>query len=324
MHMFVQALLARLQILRDWPFSRHLRVGLVAGLLTALMSLFLPNYYKSSSTILPMDTSGGGGIGGIAAAAAAFGIGIGTPGGGDANWVDILNSRWIKENLLKTEFKFHTRAYRFGADQPRQETLYAYLEQPNLDRAIKKLDHDLVAIRDIKSNIITVTMESRSAELSQQVVLRATALLEEFVLHMNRTRGGEKAAFATDRLNDARKEMKKAEDAFQSFLEANRNYQTSNEPAVRIRGGRLEAELRLYQNLVATLATNREQALLDAQNDVPVLNILDAGNLPLDKSWPARSTFVIVAFLLATAGHWAWVNRAWVKENLLDGTRGAE
>ena len=294
-----------------------LRWAVAAGVLTAVLSLFMPNYYQSEAKLLPVDASASGNLGGLAAAAAAFGVGIGKPGGGDANFVDILNSRSLGEQLLKTEFHFQERSWRFGADHPRQETLYAYLDATNMDRAIKALDQILEAKRDLKTGVITVSAETRSPGLSQEIVVRATELLGQFVIQNSRTRGGEKATFAEARLAEARREMDQAEGAFRAFLDANRNSQTSADPGVRLRGARLEADLNLRRQLITTLTMNREQALLDAKNDIPILNVLDPGFLPVDKSKPSRSRLVFLVIFLAGLGSWVWFNREWVKVRLL-------
>jgi hypothetical protein len=186
-----------------------------------------------------------------------------------------------------------------------------------MDRAVRTLDGILNATKDLKSNVITLSAETTSPDLSQAIVHRATDLLNQFVVQHSRTRGTEKAAFAEARLADARHEMDLAEGTFKSFLEGNRNYQTSADPAVRLRGARLEAELNLRRQLVSTLALNREQSLLDAKNDVPILNVLDAGNLPIEKSKPARSIIVLLVTFLVSLGSWTWLNRDWVKARLL-------
>ena len=95
------------------------------------------------------------------------------------------------------------------------------------------------------------------------------------------------------------------------------SYQTSSDPAVRLRGTRLEAELRLRQQIVTSIAMNREQALLEEKNDIPILNMLDPGNLPIDKSKPARSSMVLLAMMMVGAGSWIWLNREWVRARLL-------
>ncbi len=233
-------------------------------------------------------------MGNLAAAAAAFGVSVPGGEGNDANFVDILNSRWLREQLLQTNFQYHARSWRFGAEQLHVGTLYDYLGARNMDRAVMALNEVLLTSRDLKSKVITLSAETKSPDLSQQVVQRAGKLLETFLQEKGRTRGGAKAIFAEARLADARGEMDQAEEAFRRFLESNRNYQSSGDPAVRLKGTRLENELRLRQQLVTTLAMNREQALLDEKSDIPILNVLDPGNLPIDKSRPSRSVLVLL------------------------------
>lgn len=299
-------------------FKRPVQIGFAAAAVTAAISIFMPNYYRSEVRILPVETKGSGGLGSLAAAAAAFGVGVPGGDGGDANYVDILNSRWMRENVLITKFTFGCRAWRMGDERKQTQTLMEYLGKKNLDQAIQAFVPMFSVSRDPKSKMLTLSVESKSPDLSQQVVKRASALLEEFVRENGRTRGGKKAAFAVARLEEARKEMSLAEDEFRRFLEVNRNYQVSADPLVRLGGLRLESELKLRQQLVMTLSLNREQALLEEKNDMPILNILDAGNLPIEKSGPARSGLVFLVSLLGALGGWGWLNRDWIKARLLE------
>ena len=298
--------------------KKPIQWALAAGLLTALVTLFMPNYYRSEARLLPVESKGiGGNLGGLASAAAAFGVSV--PGGdsSDANFVDVLNSRWLKEQLLRTEFQYHARSWRFGAERAEKSTLYDYLEAKNMDRAVKELGTILSASRDLKSKVIAISAETRSPELSQLIVQRAGKLLEIFLQDKGRTRGGAKVTFAEARLVEARREMDEAEETLRRFLEGNRNVQSSGDPSVRLKASRLETELRLRQQLVSSIAMNREQALLEEKNDIPILNVLDPGNLPIEKSKPARSVVVLLTMVLVGAGSWLWLNREWVRTRLL-------
>jgi uncharacterized protein involved in exopolysaccharide biosynthesis len=280
----------------------------------------MPNYYRSEARLLPVESKGSGSIGGLASAAAAFGVSVpGGESGNDANSVDVLNSRWLREQLLQTKFHYHMRSWRFGAEQVEQGTLRDYLKAGNMDQAVQGVGRILSASRDLKSKVITISAETRSPELSQLIVQRAGKLLEVFLQEKGRTRGGAKAAFAEARLRESRREMDEAEDAFRHFLENNRNFLSSTDPSVRLKGSRLETELRLRQQLVSAIAMNREQALMEEKNDIPILNVLDPGNLPIDKSKPSRSAIVQFAMMLAGAGSWIWLNREWVRVRLMVG-----
>jgi uncharacterized protein involved in exopolysaccharide biosynthesis len=244
-----------------WPQIRQpVKVGLAAGLLTALYSLTLPNQYKSEARILPADARAGGGV--AAAAAAAVGVSIPGQESADAAYVDILNSRRLREALLQTRFAFKVRTWYFGAEQSREQTLLEYLGKKNMDRAITSLKPMITITRDLKTKLLTIAVETESPQLSQQVAQRYIKLLDEFVVGKSQTRGGAKAAFSEKRLIEARQEMARAEEAFRIFLDGNRNYVLSSDPAIRLKGISLDNEFKLRTQLVTTLSIAREQALL--------------------------------------------------------------
>ena len=290
--------------------------GILAALIVAVISIFMPNYYTSKAKILPVGAEGGGKLGQLTAMAAAVGLGGGTGGGSDANFVDILKSRSVMVDLLKTEFKFQERPWRYGKEQVHQQTLYDYLGATNLDRALNGLGAILSVNKDSKTSIITVSAETKSPELSQQVVQRATEGLEAFVLGKARTSGTEKARFAEARLKESRAELAQVEEDFRRFQEVNRNYLTSPDPTVRLKGLRLENEYKLRQQLVVTIAMNLENALMEAKNDVPIVNVLDEANLPVDKSKPQRALLVMEALFGVTAACLGWRNREWIKARI--------
>ena len=297
---------------------RPVVLAVLAGVVSSAVSLTMPNYYRSEARLLPVETKATGGtFGGLANAAAAFGVGVPGGDGNDANFVDVLNSRWMREQLVNTEFQFHTRSWRFGEEKAVRKSLYVYLDAKNMDHALQGMGGLLSASRDLKSKIISISAETTSPELSQAVVQKAVKLLELFNREKGRTRGGAKAAFAEARLCDARQELDEAEDAFRRFIEAKRNYLTSGDPDVHRKGARLETELRLRQQLVASIAMNREQALLDEKNDIPILNVLDPGSLPINKSRPERSKIILVTTMLTGVVSWLWLHREWVKAKLL-------
>lgn len=290
--------------------------GMLTAILAGIFAVSLPNQYRSESRILPEESNGMGTSGSFAAAAAAFGVGLPGQDGGDANFVDILNSRWLRESLLSSSFHFHERKWLLGKDEEREETLASYLGARNMDLGMGKIGKIFFVTRDPKSKVLIIAAETPSPELSQQMVQKAGSLLEQFVQTKTRTRGGEKAAFAEARLQEARGELESAETAMKRFMDVNRNYLQSGDPSVHLEGDHLGAELRLRQQLVSTLAMNREQSLLDEKNDLPILNVMDPGNLPIEKSRPSRSGIVISFFILGALAALIVRHRAWILARL--------
>jgi len=119
-----------------------LKSAIAAGLLAALISLLMPNYYKSEVQLLPGDAGSSPGAAGITAAAAALGVNLGTTGSNDSNFSDILKSRWLEEKLLNSEFTYSQKIWRFGSERKYKNTLFNYLQQPNMDKAVKNLERE--------------------------------------------------------------------------------------------------------------------------------------------------------------------------------------
>jgi uncharacterized protein involved in exopolysaccharide biosynthesis len=299
------------------------KLGCFAAFLVALAAIAVPNYYRSTAQILPVETrsmggGGAGGLGNLATAAAAMGLGIPSMDSADANFVDIVKSRRVREKILDTRFKFKTRSWMFGAPVEHDETLAEFFHARNPDAGVARVGALMTTARDLKSRMMTVAAETTSPELSQAIVRASLEQLEAFLQEKGRTRGGAKALFAEARLADARKELAGAEVEFGNFVTRNRGYSTSMDPVVRLEGLRLEAEFRLRQQLVMTLAVNHEQAHMEEKNDIPLLNVLDPPDLPVTKSRPSRLAWVIMAFLFVTIGAWFYVNRTWLKERFIE------
>lgn len=299
-------------------FARPICWGVGLCIFTFGTTLLLPDRYSSESKILPAADGKSAGLGNLASAAAAFGVALPGGDGGDANFVDILNSRTIRERLLGSEFVYGDKTWHFGMSVARKSYLYQYIAEKNVDRALLELSRMIIVSRDLKTKVVTIRVETKSAELSQSIARRMVALLEEFVQERGRTKGGAKALFAQARLNDAQKELVNVEDKFRGFLGANRNYLTSTDPSVRLLGMRMELDLKLHQQLVSTLVLSREQALMDEKNDIPVLNVLEWGNLPCEKNWPPRGLISLFVGSLSFVSAWMVGNRKALKSLMVD------
>ena len=279
-------------------FLKPLRNGVIAGLCALAVAMALPNRYTSVARILPVESKGIGGNIGLAAAAAAVGLSLPGQDSSDAAYPDILNSYWLRTALLDTEFTFSDRSWHFAAPVSHTVTLRKYFKARTTEAAFRGLDKILRVNRDLKTKLISIEAETKSQELSQQVVRRCSDLLNSFAVEKSMTRGAAKARFAGERLADARKEKTRAENNFFAFLNGNRNYTTSIDPQVRLSGLRLEEEWKLRTQIVATLAVTYEQALLE------------------EKSSPRRGALTLTVTFLVMLGSWLWSLRGWIQQAL--------
>ena len=151
--------------------------------------IFLPNQYRSEGRILPSEGGGASSLEQFADAAAMLGAKL--PGQEEkfSNSQDVLESYWLRENLLTTEFRFRARSWRFGTEVMRHERLIDFLHCKNTDKGLEALRKIFSASKDIKTKLLTITAETSSPELSQQIVARSIELLEKFVMEKEQTKG---------------------------------------------------------------------------------------------------------------------------------------
>jgi uncharacterized protein involved in exopolysaccharide biosynthesis len=301
-------------------WRRPLRHALLAALTAAALAVCLPNRYRSEARILS-DAGHPGGSSplrtGVWAPTAPPEVPAFREDGPTVIYVDILRSRRLAEQLLQQSYDYTDRTWRFGRPARVQGTLQGYLGAANVDRALGPLRRLLSVQRDGKSGLLTIAAETRSPELSQQVVQQAAERLREALVEFSQASGKNKARFTLGRLEEARVTYDDLGRRLQAFQDANRNWDTSPAPEVRFRGAQLKERLDLWRQVVSNLTLNHEQALLDAQNDTQTLLLLDPGSLPREKSRPARALIVFVAAAAAGAGSWAVHNRTAILNRIL-------
>jgi len=179
----------------------------VAIVASVIYSLILPPIFASSTTIFPPQqesssmASGimsqlGGGLGGLAG---GF-LGISTP---VDTWLAILKSETIKEAIIN----------RFG--------LMKVFEAKNMEDARETLN-GMVKVSKSKEGFISVTVEDKDPK-------RAAILANAFVEELDKinkgimtTSGRRMRVFVEKRLDEAKVELTKAEEAIKAFQETNR------------------------------------------------------------------------------------------------------
>jgi len=292
--------------------------GCLAGLVAAAGSLLLPNRYRSEVRILSDAGHAGGGslqrtgVWAPTAPPETFGS---REDGPTVIYADILRSRRLAEQLLFQDHDYGWR--RFGRLRHARGTLMDYLEATSVDRAMGPLRRLLTVQRDAKSGLLTIAAETRSPDLSQQVVRQAAEVLEEILVDLSQMGGRNKVRFTQGRLEEVQAKYAGFGREFQAFQEANRNWESSPSPSVRFHGARLKEAMDLWRQVVTNLTLNHEQALLEAQNDTQTLLLLDPGHLPVEKSGPARAFIVFTAAAAVGAGSWVLRNRGAIANRIL-------
>ncbi|WP_243330777.1 GumC domain-containing protein [Mesoterricola sediminis] len=271
-----------------------------AGLAAAAAGLALPNRYAATARILPdLGTAAASGRTGVWAPTAPPALPGSREEGPTVIFVEILHSRRVADRVLGTTFAYRDRTWALGAPVARREPLWRHLGARDPEGALGPFRRALGVDRNPRSGLLTLTAETRSPELSLQVVQAAVEALRETLQDLTRAEARWRADVVQRRLDEVEAAHREASGRFRRFLEANRNWEASPSPDLRFQGLQLREQVDLLARVRANLTLNREQALLEAGGQAPALHVLDGGALPLRKRGPHRALLVLGAAALA-------------------------
>jgi uncharacterized protein involved in exopolysaccharide biosynthesis len=252
-------------------------VGFVLGLVVALLR---KPTYTSTFSFLP-ETTQDAGRAGLASLAGQFGISLGSMGGSSQPpqlYADLLVSREVLTPIA-------TDTVTVGQGRAGRLPLHDFLDVPGrepavvLDNTIRKLKNDVVGAGvATRTGMVTVTVRTRSPQVSKEVADRLLAGLGRFNLVTKQSQAGAERQFAEGRLEAARAALRVAEDALQRFLTANRQF--SNSPELTFQRDRLQREVSLQQQIVTALAQQYEDARIREVRDTPLLTVIEHPIVP--------------------------------------------
>ena len=282
-----------------------------AALVAGAVTMAMPDQFRSRILVYPKGGSGGP-LAALAATAAMFGGGFGGQVEEEAHYLDIIESRWMAENLLDAVYTFDYQSWALGRHQARQESLARMLDvrtPRDREAALRWVSRAVEGRRDLKSGTITITAEAPSPQLAQQMADKVVAYLNQALRRRLQQQAADKAEVAEDLVLHARAKANEARAALEAFARNHANFFQSQDAGIRTNGERLAGELSLRQQVVASLILSFEQADLETKNHAPVLSTLAPAFLPLEKKGPARKRWILSAMVLGALGAGLWTYR---------------
>lgn len=123
------------------------------------------------------------------------------------------------------------------------------------------------------TGVVTVRVRTRSAVLSEQIATRLLSGLNHYNLVTRQSQAGEERRFIEGRLAAARTSLRTAEGQLEQFLKTNRQY--TNSPELTFAQDRLQRDMLMQQQIVASLAQQYEDARIREVRDIPVVSVIE-------------------------------------------------
>ena len=276
-----------------WPTRAYARLAAICALAGAILGVLIwavaPRKYTSSTAlILPgqkdIELSG-------ALAALGSQFGIAPPGASENPYfvADLITSRDVLTTVVLDTFVVDGKRSlveiltRRPPDTPK-----------NIARGRRRLDRNLKARVNIRSDVVSVFVDMPDPELAQAVL---HALIEETgaaIQRIERKQARKRREFIEQRLELARTQLSDAEARQQVFYERNVRFEQS--PDLVLAERRLQREVLSRQELATSLARDLEDALQSESSDIPTMSIVTVPDLPWRKSWPSGSKLLMAGF----------------------------
>jgi uncharacterized protein involved in exopolysaccharide biosynthesis len=295
-------------------------IGVVVG---GAIALLKPAMYEASFSFVPQSAQDDP-RGSLSSLAGQLGISLG--GGGSTGqspqlYADILTTREVLGAIATDTV---------SPDAGRRESVADFLGISDRDEAVRrertfqelrrKVVSSSVATRT--TGAVKVTVRTRSAQVSLVIAQRLIDGLNQFNLVTRQSQAGQERRFIETRLAEAKRLLRASEDALQSFLQQNRAI--GNSPQLTFEQERLQRDVSLQQQVVASLAQQYETARIREVRDTPVITILERPVLAALPQPRGRVTvlllatglacFVAVGYVLARAG--------WSRQRTIDAAAG--
>jgi uncharacterized protein involved in exopolysaccharide biosynthesis len=289
--------------LRFWASRRRLILyPLAVGVVTAAISLLVPNEYTAVVSVMP-DKQGSLASGALAQAAASFGVNVANSGGG---LTDLYPAMITSERILVPLITRPLPTRRAGE----QRTLLQVwrlddLSPPrSMELALKRLRTQALAVSlDRRSGLVTVSVTLADPVFAAAIANAISAELDAFVRVFQRTQAQNRVGWIQTRQDQVLEELRRSEVVLRDFRIRNRN--TLASPELQLQEARFLRDVESNSAVYVELRRQLELAKIDEVKNIPVIQILDTARAPVRKSAPRRSILVLSAMaltFLATLG----------------------
>lgn len=245
---------------------------------TLIFSIMAGRKYKAEASVLPSEERD-------YLAQVILGQAVGQPAPRTSVYIDILESVPVMKAVLE-------RNYKYSLDGREVEgNLMDYFEAGTVHEGIRALKGAAKFSQARNTGIITISVTTRSPELSAAVANEFVRQLQIYNTQRRRTRAKEQMEFIEKRLKEVKKELSEAERNLTDFKRKNRNLiamgGSSGEgsisfsfPELAMELERLQREVKLKSDLFETLTKQYELARIEAKKETPVIEVLNWAEPP--------------------------------------------
>lgn len=311
----------------------HYKVLGATFVISAIIMLSIPNYYKCTVMLAPEIPGGNKGSGGLASLASSFGVNLNSSSAGaDAImpnlYPDLMNSVTFRASLfpikVQREDQTETMTYYdylkdgqkapwwsialkaawsiFAKPEPGDAKVNTFKLTKEQTGIIQQIGQKVVCDVDKKTAVITIDVTDQDPLIAATMADSVQHHLQEFITEYRTKKARVDLAYNQKLYKEAQARYEKARLKSAAYADANRHAlfaRSQSEIA------KLENELQLQLRTYTQVAAQLQMAEAKVQEDTPAFTTLQPATVPIQKEGPKRTRtvliFLFLAFLATTA-----------------------
>lgn len=285
--------------------SRKLIASVVGAMtvVAVIYSLILPEYFKSTATLLPeTEKSKLAGLGNLSELASLAGVSTGEVSLTKL-YPTIIKSESVLKNVIYAQY--HTNKFKDSANLIQFWEIEEKTPGRAYEAALKALSNELDVSLDLKTGVVSISMETREPQLSADIINNITSELDKFIRTKRTTNASEQRKWIEGRLVEVKRDLERSEGVLKEFRENNRRVIDS--PQLLMEQDRLIREVQINSTLYIELKKQYELAKIEEIKNIPIINVMDPARPAARKASPKRSNIVLTVFSLSFLGSLLYV-----------------
>ena len=313
----------------------YYKVLSITFIVSAIIMLSIPNYYKCTVMLAPEIPGGNKGTSGLASLASSFGVNLGSATGADAImpnlYPDLMNSVAFRASLFPvkvqeedgdtamTYYDYLENYQRlpwwsagmkavgngissviaslFGQEEITSDKVNPFRLTKEQMAIVETMEKKVVCDVDKKTFVITIDVTDQDPLIAATLADSVQVRLQDFITDYRTRKARVDLAYNQKLFKEAQERYEKARLKSAACSDANRHAIFAQKQSEQTK---LENEMQLQYRAYSQVAAQLQLAEAKVQEDTPAFTTLQPATVPVKKSGPKRAPTCLVFLLLAS------------------------
>lgn len=314
----------------------------ITFIVSAIITLSIPNYYKCTVMLAPEIPGGNKGTSGLASLASSFGFDLNNVSGADAImpnlYPDLMNSVAFRAFLfpvkvqeeygdtVMTYYDYLENYQRLpwwsagmkavgngissvinsilGQEKKISDKVNPFRLTKEQMAIVEKMEKKVVCDVDKKTFVITIEVTDQDPLIAATLADSVQAHLQEFITDYRTRKARVDLAYNLKLFKEAQERYEKARLKSAAYSDANRHAIFAEKQSEQTK---LENEMQLQYRTYSQVAAQLQMAEAKVQEDTPAFTTLQPATVPVKKSGPKRASTCLIFLFFAFIATTVWV-----------------